>query len=158
MKLEDAKKISDEVLKILSPLSKKLEVVGSIRRKKPEVNDIDIVIIPSEEDYLKKIEDAFKGYGRILLKGEKIVRIETKWGISVDIYIANPATYETIKLIRTGSKEHNIKLCKIAKSRGWKLKAGGEGLVDERGNLIANTEYGILKALLGRYVPPEERE
>ena len=39
-----------------------------------------------------------------------------------------------------------------------KLKANGDGLFDNNGKLISDTERGILEKLLGRYVEPEKRE
>lgn len=47
MKLQEAIMIASAVYNRLRPHCKQLEVAGSVRRKKPEVNDIDFVLIPS---------------------------------------------------------------------------------------------------------------
>ena len=61
-------------------------------------------------------------------------------------------------LIRTGSKENNIKLASIAKRQRWHLKANGDGLFNERGERVAgDTEESIYQALAIPYQEPEER-
>jgi DNA polymerase/3'-5' exonuclease PolX len=44
MKLEEAKKIADEFINPFQTLFYKIEIVGSIRRGKSEVKDIDLNI------------------------------------------------------------------------------------------------------------------
>jgi DNA polymerase/3'-5' exonuclease PolX len=153
MKLEEAKKIADEFINPFQTLFYKIEIVGSIRRGKSEVKDIDLIAIPTLEADFNSL--LFERY--IKKQGEKIITLEYK-GIQIDLYLANSENYEVIKLIRTGSAEHNKKLCYLAQQKGWKLKANGEGLIDEKGNLISNREETILKILLGRYIEPKERE
>ena len=48
MDLGEAQKIANEVVNQLSPYCDKVEIAGSIRRQKPTVNDIDIVLIPRD--------------------------------------------------------------------------------------------------------------
>ena len=47
MKYEEALKIAEEVKALLAPHCLRIEIAGSIRRKKPEVKDIEIVAYPS---------------------------------------------------------------------------------------------------------------
>jgi len=149
-RLEEAEKIAEELKEKISPYVKKVEIVGSIRRRKPEVHDIDIVVVG------KFFPQLIKGL-KVTTQGQKIIRGIYR-GIPVDIYVSDEDSFEVIKLIRTGSADFNKRLCTIAKQRGWKLYAGGKGLVDMNGRVIAKTERGIIEALLGKYVPPEERE
>lgn len=154
MKLEIAKQKAEMTLCYLKPFVKKMEVVGSIRRECPEVNDLDIIVIPNNDfdmgiDLLKEC---------VKKRGDKLVMYEIN-GVQVDLYICTEENWEVIKLIRTGSKEHNKKLCILAKQKGLSLKAGGKGLVtdDRFEELIDNTEKGILENLLGKYIEPKER-
>jgi DNA polymerase (family 10) len=157
--LEEAKNISNKfVEEFLKDITEKVEVCGSIRRERPEVGDIDIVCIPKNRFHvvgqiLRKLPKPSK----IIKDGDKLIQIEYE-GVQVDIYLANKNTFETIKLIRTGSANHNIKLCSLAKEKCWHLYADGRGLVDCDEKLISNTEEGILKNLLGKWVEPKERE
>ncbi len=155
--LERAEKIANAVVKKLEPYCKKIVVVGSIRRRCPSVNDIDIVLLPSDpwnlHQEILNLSRPFKPKA----SGAKIMRIEVS-STQVDIYFADEATWATLLLIRTGSAENNIRLCSIAKKKGWHLAASGDGLFDEKGKRIAGeSEESIYEALDLKYQKPEER-
>lgn len=181
MKFNDAMIIANELVdSILTHHFKNFRVCGSIRRKQPEINDIDIVVIPKPEtDYSfgeeslegcilrldpdgKKIANSLSGSSsKRFMLGEKIKRFEHK-RIIIDLYLADESTFETLCLIRTGSKEHNIRLTTLARGKGLKLFASGKGLclVDSKDNVIRiveNTEDGILLNLLNHIPKPENR-
>ena len=165
MKLLEATQIANELVNKLRPYCDRIEVAGSIRRARPEIRDIDIVAIPNEE----KITAA--GYfGRQHLisavaqnspgqrNGPDMASFKYQ-NAPVDIYWATPSTWGTLLLIRTGSKAHNIKLCTLAKSRGCRLKASGEGFFDECKRRIAgDTEAGLFYALGLPFIHPGQRE
>lgn len=152
--LERAKVIASTVAKALEPFCDRIEVAGSIRRQKPEVRDIDFVLIPSDPwNLLREI----KGLGTVRMSGMKIMRVMTA-STQVDIYFATPETWATLLLIRTGSAENNIRLATLAKKRGWHLAASGDGLFNEKGERVAgDTEESIYAALGLAYQRPEER-
>jgi DNA polymerase/3'-5' exonuclease PolX len=153
MQLEEGERIAGEFLKEIEPLCSKVMVCGSIRRRKRAVNDIDIVAIPKSRIDLIEHLKCTMPYTKA---GAKLIEV-TFQEEQIDVYIADESTFETLVLIRTGSAEHNVRLCSLAKGRGWQLKANGKGLVDGSGKLITNNEKGILEALLGKYVEPEDR-
>jgi len=164
MKLLEATLIANELVNKLRPLCDRVEVAGSIRRGRANVHDIDIVAIPNEEKLLaagyfgrQHLVGALAQPGNIK-NGNSIASFNFK-GINVDIYWATHSSWGTLLLIRTGSKQHNIKLCTLAKSRGWQLKASGEGLFDAYKRRIAgNGEEGVFTALGLPFIPPGERE
>jgi len=89
--------------------------------------------------------------------GKKIMRIEVN-SIQVDLYFAEPETWETLLLFRTGPAENNIRLCSRAKSMGWVLHADGSGLFNEKGERVAgDTEFSIYQALGLKFQEPWER-
>lgn len=154
MELERAQKIAEAVMKRLSPYCKRIEVVGSIRRQKPWVRDIDLVLLPHD---LWNLHTELMKLGQLKMSGKKILRVMV--GITqIDIYVADEETWATLLLIRTGSKENNIRLANLAKKKGWHLAANGNGLFDENGKRIAgDTEESIYRALNLLYQRPEER-
>lgn len=155
MKLEEAKVLANELVEYFNHVCSKVEVVGSILRNKQDPKDIDIILIPKPIVFQMAVNHL---HGiTIKREGEKLISFDYK-GQSVDLYICTPKIYEVIRLIRTGSTLHNIKLCTIAKNKGWSLKANGDGLVDDHGRVIADTEKDILEKLLGKWIIPEERE
>jgi len=141
-------------VKRLSPYCKKIEVAGSIRRRKPWVNDIDLVLVPSD---LWNLHHEVMGLGQMRMSGSKIMRVMVG-STQVDVYVADEDTWATLLLIRTGSAENNIRLATLAKKRGWHLAASGDGLFNEKGQRIAgDTEESIYTALGQTYQQPWER-
>ena len=154
MELEGAQKIADEVIGRLSPYCQKIEVAGSIRRRKPQVRDIDLVLIPKDPwDFHGELMKL----GQLKMSGKKIMRVMVG-SVQVDIYVADEATWATLLLIRTGSAKNNIRLCSRAKDMGWHLAASGDGLFNEKEERIAgDSEISIYNALGLPYQRPEER-
>lgn len=145
MELAQAQTIAAGVVKRLSPYCRRIEVAGSIRRRKPFVNDIDLVLIPSDP---WNLEHEIMGLGQVRQAwGEKLKRVMYN-GVQVDIYYATEETWATLLLIRTGSMESNIHLASLAKKMGWRLAASGDGLFNQKGQRVAgDTEESIYRAL-----------
>jgi len=187
MKLEEAQSVANDFSETFKNYYDRIEIVGSIRRKQAEVNDIDIVIIPKvfgeyhgvKVDALEEIQsliDEIDNTGREEAKklgrsgisrfssGQKIKRFRML-GVMIDLYIATPETFSCLVLIRTGSEQHNIKLTTEAQKRGLKLFANGLGLCKTEMRLgkevivetHQTTEEGILNELLGIVPAPEAR-
>lgn len=158
MRLEEANVIAQSIKELLTPYCDRIEIAGSIRRGKSIVHDIDIVLIEKPEAALV-MNSILSSIGEIELNGGKIKRLRYGNGdISIDIYIATPATWATLLLIRTGSKENNIRLCSLARRKGWHLKANGDGLFGMRGQRIAgDTGESIYQALGIPYQEPHNR-
>lgn len=155
MELERAKTIATEVIARLAPYCKRIEVAGSVRRRKDFPRDIDIVLIPSE---LWNLLQEVNGLGPSMMSGDKLKRVNYH-GVQIDLYFATAETWSTLLLIRTGSKENNIRLATLAKKRGWHLSANGDGLFDENGKRIAgDSEESIYDALGLPYQEPWERD
>ena len=153
MKLERARSIADEVIKRLSPYCQRIGVAGSVRRQKPMVNDIDLVLIPND---LWSLHGELMKLGQLKMSGQKIMRVMIG-NTQVDIYIADETTWATLLLIRTGSKDSNIRLCSLAKKKGWHLAASGDGLFNTGERIAGDTEESIYEALGLPYQEPWER-
>lgn len=142
----------------LEPYCIRIEIAGSIRRRKRNVNDIDIVLMWEGAGF--GLLTFFKRH-RILKStgGERIIKF--KWPpmqIPVQLFQTDEAGWPTSLLVRTGSKDHNIMLCARAKACGLMLSVG-KGLLDRRGEPMRdiNNERDIFKALDMNYVEPEDR-
>jgi DNA polymerase (family 10) len=173
LKLADS--IAAELCRSLSGGCDKIAVAGSVRRRRPAVHDIDIVAIPKYGEGLPQtlfgdrerisfldveltsLES--RGMLRTLERGPKAIRLEVApEEVPVDLYIASPQTWATLLLIRTGSREHNIRLCSLARDLGMQLKADGSGLFRGGAIVARDSEESIFEALGLRYVPPEYRD
>jgi DNA polymerase (family 10) len=155
MKLDDSQKLAQEIIEQIRPYCEQIEVAGSVRRKKSEVKDIDLVLIPKQLLWhriiatLQRTMDA-----KPEKRGDMYAQLTIK-GVSVDLYVATPETLGALLLIRTGSAEHNIRLSKRALSIGMKLTHRG---LAKDGKIIASTEEDIFEALGLSYIEPEKRE
>ena len=79
MRLEEAQKIAQRVCLLLRPYCTRMLTVGSIRRGKPLVHDIDIVLIPRSEA-LSMFNRRLASIGSLELNGPKIKRLRHAQG------------------------------------------------------------------------------
>ena len=135
---------------------KKLDVAGSIRRRKETVGDLDILAVSSKP---KPVMDYFVSRPwvvRVLGKGEAKSSVKAENGMDVDLRVLEEKSYGAGLLYFTGSKEHNIRLRELAIKKGLKLNE--YGLFRGKKMIAGKTEEEIYKALGLEYVPPEMRE
>ena len=154
MKLADGQSLSEEILEILRPLSEKVAIAGSIRRKKAEVHDVDIVLIPKPLVDVVGILQSKLG-AKVEKRGVRIITLKIN-DVGVDLNLASKENFAPLLLFRTGSWQHNMKLATKAKRLGLKFSPYGVFKDDKR--IDDNTEEGIFSVLGEDYVPPEERD
>jgi DNA polymerase (family 10) len=178
LRRDDALPLAQKVCAALQPYCERIEIAGSIRRGKADVHDIDIVAIPRAVDmpgglvgrahftesqvWVSLLSVALKKCGVLVsISGSELLRcVFVDTGFQVDIYRARMETWGVILLVRTGSRDHNIQLCALAKSKGLKLSAA-EGVVTQEGfgKIIAScTEEEIFAALGLAFIEPKYRE
>lgn len=153
MQLEHAETLANAFLERINPYCSKAVIAGSVRRRKPLVNDIDMVLIVSDPWGLQAELKKFSTQA----SGPKLARVQYR-GTHFDLYFATEETFEMLLLIRTGSAENNIRFASLAKRKGWRLAASGDGLFDERGTRVAgDTDRSIYEALGLPFQEPWER-
>jgi DNA polymerase (family 10) len=156
MILGKAQRLAEQLVKELLPHCKRVEIAGSIRRKKDEVNDIDLVLIPKpllKHGILTTLQR--KMNAEITKKGDKVAQVVVD-GVKVDLYYASEENFAGLLLFRTGSMRNNLKLASRARSIGLRLTHYGVFRDNER--VDDNTEEGIYRVLELDYRSPEERE
>jgi DNA polymerase (family 10) len=159
----EAYEIASRILEELKPHCLRIEIAGSLRRKKNDVGDIEIVLIPLP--YSTGIFES--GIAAVINKWEKVKgELEsgkTKYtqrilpeGIKLDLFIAEEGNWGSILAIRTGSAEYSHKVL----ANGWVR----QGFKSDSGYLYRNGEkYEVreeedLFRLIGiPYVNPEDR-
>ncbi len=163
--LWDALQLSNYLLSEIKKLKevKDAEVVGSVRRRKETIGDIDILVI-SEDQHRMKIMDYFTsldGIKEILVKGPKKSSIILKVDGNerqVDLRIFKKDEWGAALQYFTGSKQHNVHLREIAKEKGLKVNEYGVYKVDTDEKIAGETEEGVYEAVGMQWVPPEMRE
>lgn len=162
MPLKEAERIGGYVLDALKkiPGVKTAVLCGSLRRKKETVGDIDIVMVAGHKDWKRignkivrmPFVDEVKAHGLTRLS---FTLKENK--VQVDIRIVHEYESGAALFYFTGSKEHNIKLRRVAKQKGWKINEYGVFDLQSGKRLAGETEEQIY-ALFGlRFIPPEKR-
>jgi DNA polymerase (family 10) len=144
----------------------RVDAVGSIRRMKETIGDVDFLVIVKESKkpaFAKasagKIMDFFvslPGIIKIWGKGGTKASVRLKEGFDMDIRVLPKKSYGSALQYFTGSKEHNIALRKIAIDKGLKLSE--YGLFRGPKMIAGETEEGIYKTLGMEWVSPELRE
>jgi len=155
-----AYKIALEVLEQLKPHCERIEIAGSIRRKKAEVGDIELVIIPKpysiglfESGIATVINKLEKVRGELPCKATQRILPS---GIKLDIFFANEDNWGQIFALRTGSAEYSH----LVIAKGWVregFKSEGGYLFREGEKYEVREEEDLFKLIGVRYIPPEDR-
>ena len=135
-----------------------IEGLGSLRRKKGTVGDLDFTVVTSEP---KKVVEHFTQWDevqKILAAGENTARIIHTTGIQIDIKTTKPEEYGSMLQHFTGSKEHNIALREYAQKKNLSLSE--KGIKGVKSGKVAkySTEKQFYNALGMDWIPPEMRE
>lgn len=144
-------KFADKIFKQLKPYSKRIKIVGSIRRKKKNPVDIDILIIPKDKEKIKQI--LIKN-GKVIENGERQFAVKIK-GIKIEIYFVSAESWGSALIAYTGSSGYSIGLRIQAKKRGLKLNQ--YGLFRGSKRIAGKTEKQVYESLGKSYKLPENR-
>jgi DNA polymerase (family 10) len=132
-------------------------IVGSFRRRRPTVGDIDILATAVDAEEAMEEFTSGSDVKEVLGEGETKSSIIISGGLQVDLRIVDEDSYGAALQYFTGSKDHNVTLRTIAANKDWKLNE--YGLFDSGDNKLAgNTEDSIYAKLQLDYIEPELRE
>ncbi|QWK20570.1 MAG: DNA polymerase/3'-5' exonuclease PolX [Hydrogenobacter thermophilus] len=160
MTLIEAFEIGQEYLnymKRLGDIIERIELAGSLRRRKETVGDIDILVSAMHENWSKIHEHfvSFPDVKDVLLKGETKSSVVLKNARQVDLRTVEPHQWGAALQYFTGSKEHNIRVRDIAKMKGLKVSEYGVFMADTDQWIGGKTEEEVY-ALIGMQTPPPE--
>ena len=150
--LPEAKRIVEK----LKPHVKKIEMAGSIRRRKETIGDIDILAVAENAEKIMDMFVRMEEVDKVLAKGVTKSSVRLHGGIQVDLRIVPEESFGSALQYFTGSKEHNIEVRKVAIKHGYKLNEYGLFEGDKR--IAGEDEMGVYKALGMQWIPPEMRE
>ena len=155
--------VAKELCDALKPVTARLIVAGSLRRRKAEVGDVEILFVPTLEasrpkqfalldwagDPMVMINCAEVVLSGLLARGvlakRKNVNGSAMWGeknklavhvasgIPVDLFAATEDNWFNYLVCRTGPGESNIAIAIAAKDKGWMWNPYGIGFSREDG-------------------------
>ena len=139
---------------------KQAVAVGSFRRMKETIGDIDyLVSVISEKDgnniinYFVNMPEVKEIIGR----GSSKAFVKLNNGIDADLLVVPEESFGAAMQYFTGSKEHGVAMRKIAISEGLRLNEWG--VFDKQNHRVAGaTEEDVYRVLGLEWIPPEMRE
>ncbi|HLL60367.1 MAG TPA: PHP domain-containing protein, partial [Candidatus Nitrosocosmicus sp.] len=170
-----ALKVATDVIEYLKkhPDIKNIDVLGSMRRKKETIGDIDLAVI-AEKDKCEGIIQYFIDYPKKLGvegQGDKKASIIATNGMGIDLRVTSEDTYGAMLQYFTGSKEHNVKLREYALKKGLSLNEYGikkithdelrikkDKKVPVKNDITFKTEEKFYNYLGLDYIEPELRD
>lgn len=135
MNYQKAKIIADRLVTILGPHCELINIAGSVRRNKPDVKDIELVLIPKRTfkpndlfgdgtyvvsaAFVSALEQVIKRVIKGNPEGRYMqIDLKTNEQINLDLFMPDPVDYYRIYAIRTGSREYAQKVI----AGGWLRK------------------------------------
>ncbi|WP_404453778.1 DNA polymerase/3'-5' exonuclease PolX [Oceanobacillus kapialis] len=172
--LEDAGKRPERLpIAIMLPIAEKIEAylrtieeieefsrAGSLRRMRETIKDIDFIIATEQPAIVRDALLTIENIKEVIAKGDtKVsVTIEDIYDINVDFRIVEKAEFASTLHHFTGSKDHNVAMRQLAKSRGEKINEYGIDVEETGETLHFSTEEEFFKHFGLAYIPPEVRE
>src|SRR6266571_2271165 len=161
---EEAERVREVLAAI--PEIVRLQVAGSLRRRRETIGDIDIVASVADDlgdTTRRKIMDIFTSQPTVQAitgKGETKSSVVLKSGINMDLRVVNDSQFPYTLHHFTGSKEHHIPLRRRALSMNMTINDYGlfKGKEPNLELVPCKNETDIYAALGMAYIEPELRE
>lgn len=173
MDLITAQTLAGRFVDKIRPACARVEVGGSVRRKKPEVGDIEIVAAPlayypdifAQPDYQQHTLNsvAWSDIGELTLNGSKQKRIILPEGVQIDLFIVTPpAEWGWKLLLATGSRQFNMRMVTPRARGGYKpeyLQSDDGAIRNKRSSQIYPTpeEVDVFNLYGMPFIEPENR-
>lgn len=175
--------VAKEICNVLKPLCDRLVVAGSLRRRKMEVGDVEILYVPKIR-MVKPTDDFFAPPApvndvdsilisllhvgilkkRLTMMGSETwglknkLAIHVKSGIPVDFFAAAEENWFNYLVCRTGGAQNNVEIASAAQRKGWKWHPYGAGFTDQHGGThFVMSEEEVFELAGLKYKQPWER-
>lgn len=103
---ETALASAETLLAALEPYCTRLLIAGSLRRQRPEVGDLELVVSRRVEPEIDMLAEGLRALGITDFRKDGQKFKQFSWSeMPVDLFIATPATWGCVATIRTGSAD-----------------------------------------------------
>ncbi len=154
---KDVKPIADRIVKRLKrvPGVEHVAIAGSLRRKKADIGDVDLIATTSDPRAVMEAFVAMPEVETVHEVGKTRSSVRLAYGIDCDLRVVPDRVFGSTLQYFTGDRRHNIFLRERAIKQGYKLNEYG---LFKNGKLIpVHTEDDIYKTLGLKTTPPEKR-
>lgn len=160
MRLSEAMEISDGLVNWLrsSAALDRIEVAGSLRRRRETIGDIDILVTCKQPGAVLDAFTGFRDVQEVLGHGETKASVRLGRGLQADLRVLPDESFGAALQYFTGSKTHNIALRERARRGGYKVSEYGVFTVGDDRRVAGATEEEIYRLLDLDFIPPELRE
>ena len=174
-----ALKVAKELCDALAPACERIIVAGSLRRRKADVGDVEILYIPKvgmirdglfeQEKSLADLAIAdlerrcvlsrrLNANGSEMFGDKNKLMRHTLSGIPVDLFATTAECWANYLVCRTGGAETNKAICMAAMRQGWKWNPYGPGFTDREGAVVRVASEREVFELAGlAFQEPEDR-
>lgn len=135
---------------------KNVMAAGSLRRMKETIGDIDYIAAVKDPGPVMEFFVKMPEVQEVIGRGPAKAFVRLAGGIDADLLVVPEESWGSALQYFTGSKEHSVKLRKIAISKGLRLNEWGVFKGQKR--VAGKTEEDVYRALGLQWVPPEMRE
>ncbi|MGI5864303.1 MAG: DNA polymerase/3'-5' exonuclease PolX, partial [Myxococcales bacterium] len=158
--LGSARPVALELLERLrrAPGISRAELAGSIRRWRETVKDVDLVAAATEPAPVFDWFLASPAIERVLGRGDTKCSVILREGLQVDVRVVPEASFATALHHFTGSKEHHLRLRRLAQEKGLKISEWAVERTDDGAALPIADEQSLYAVLGLPYLAPELRE
>src|SRR5699024_204681 len=133
---------------------------GSLRRMRETVKDIDFIIASDKPSTVRDRLLELERIKEVIAQGDTKVSVtlEDVHDINVDFRIVEPIEFASTLHHFTGSKDHNVAMRQLAKSKGEKINEYGVEVEETGETLTFTSEREFFEHFDLHYIPPEVRE
>ena len=143
----------------LCPAVKRLDFAGSYRRGKETIGDLDLLVISQTPDAVMDHFAKYSAIQEIIARGETKMSVRVTDSFQVDLRVVAEKSWGAALQYFTGSKEHNVHIRGLAKSKGMKINEYGVFDANDETKMLAGENEERIYQLVGMpWVPPELRE
>ncbi len=165
--LQNADRLSEKIVAELNPFCAQIVTAGSIRRRRPHVNDIDIVVLPKPGQLEPLLARCAQKAIAPTTGGTQYRVFTLAGGVQLDLWIAYPAggdlfeplpcNFGVLLLARTGSAQFNVWLATECHRHGLHFNPH-KGITRGHQVIAAATEAELFDVLKLDFISPEKRE
>lgn len=138
---------------------KQLELAGSYRRGRETVGDLDVLVVATDRQAAMDHFESYPDRSQTIARGEeKKISIRIGKAFQVDMRLVEDEQFGAALQYFTGSKEHNVRLRRMAQAKGLKINEYGVFRESDEQRIGGQSEAEVYAAVGLPLIPPELRE